>query len=37
LFFVSPKTLPATTRLKDLVSVEGVRENQLVGYGVVVG
>jgi len=24
-------------RLKDLVSVEGVRENQLIGYGVVVG
>jgi flagellar P-ring protein precursor FlgI len=24
-------------RLKDLVSVEGVRENQLVGYGIVVG
>ncbi len=28
---------PAATRLKDLVSIEGVRENQLVGYGVVVG
>lgn len=27
----------AGTRLKDLVSIEGVRENQLVGYGVVVG
>ncbi len=25
------------TRLKDLVSLEGVRENQLVGYGIVVG
>ncbi len=24
-------------RLKDLVSVEGIRENQLVGYGIVVG
>lgn len=24
-------------RLKDLVSIEGVRENQLIGYGVVVG
>jgi len=24
-------------RLKDLVAIEGVRENQLVGYGVVVG
>jgi flagellar P-ring protein FlgI len=29
--------LPGSTRLKDLVSIEGVRENQLVGYGVVVG
>jgi flagellar P-ring protein precursor FlgI len=27
----------AAARLKDLVSVEGVRENQLIGYGVVVG
>jgi flagellar P-ring protein precursor FlgI len=27
----------APTRLKDLVSIEGVRENQLVGYGIVVG
>ena len=25
------------SRLKDLVSIEGVRENQLVGYGLVVG
>src|SRR6476660_7541989 len=25
------------TRLKELVSIEGVRENQLVGYGLVVG
>ena len=24
-------------RLKDLVAIEGVRENQLVGYGIVVG
>jgi flagellar P-ring protein precursor FlgI len=28
---------PVGTRLKDLVSVEGVRDNQLVGYGLVVG
>jgi flagellar P-ring protein precursor FlgI len=27
----------AGARLKELVSIEGVRENQLVGYGVVVG
>lgn len=25
------------TRLKDLVTVEGVRDNQLIGYGIVVG
>jgi len=25
------------TRLKDLVSIEGIRDNQLVGYGIVVG
>jgi flagellar P-ring protein precursor FlgI len=31
--------LPATaaTRLKDLVSVEGVRDNPLIGYGLVIG
>jgi len=29
--------LPGATRLKDLVSIEGVRDNQLVGYGIVVG
>ena len=28
---------PGATRLKELVSIEGVRENQLVGYGLVVG
>lgn len=27
----------AASRLKDLVNVQGVRENQLVGYGLVVG
>jgi flagellar P-ring protein precursor FlgI len=27
----------ATSRIKDLAAVEGVRENQLVGYGLVVG
>jgi flagellar P-ring protein precursor FlgI len=37
LCFVTPKSVPATTRLKDLVTVEGVRDNQLVGYGLVVG
>jgi flagellar P-ring protein FlgI len=28
---------PAATRLKDLASLEGVRDNQLIGYGLVVG
>ncbi len=27
----------ASTRLKDLASLEGVRDNQLLGYGIVVG
>jgi flagellar P-ring protein precursor FlgI len=27
----------AASRIKDLVDVEGIRENQLVGYGLVVG
>lgn len=27
----------ATTRIKDIVDIEGVRENMLVGYGLVVG
>ena len=27
---------PARDRLKDLVSIGGVRSNQLVGYGIVV-
>jgi len=26
-----------TSRIKDIVSIEGVRENQLIGYGLVVG
>ncbi len=29
--------VPATQRIKDLASVQGVRSNQLVGYGIVVG
>jgi flagellar P-ring protein precursor FlgI len=28
---------PAAARLKDLVTLEGVRDNQLLGYGLVVG
>src|SRR5437764_1089202 len=29
--------MASTTRIKDIVSVEGVRDNMLVGYGLVVG
>jgi flagellar P-ring protein precursor FlgI len=36
LFSIVPSAQPAT-RLKELVSIEGVRENQLLGYGIVVG
>lgn len=32
-----PHALPAASRIKELVSIEGVRDNQLVGYGLVVG
>lgn len=34
--FASPAT-GAAARLKDLASVKGVRDNQLIGYGLVVG
>jgi flagellar P-ring protein precursor FlgI len=36
-FLLASAQLTAATRLKDLVSIEGIRDNQLVGYGVVVG
>lgn len=32
-----PEKAQAASRIKDLVDIEGVRENQLVGYGLVVG
>jgi flagellar P-ring protein precursor FlgI len=32
-----PVTAGATSRIKDLANVEGVRQNQLIGYGLVVG
>jgi flagellar P-ring protein precursor FlgI len=32
-----PAHAGASSRIKDLVNIEGVRENQLVGYGLVVG
>src|SRR5271157_6622529 len=30
-------TVAATSRIKDLASIEGIRQNQLIGYGLVVG
>ncbi len=32
-----PNEAGASSRIKDIVSVEGIRENQLIGYGLVVG
>jgi flagellar P-ring protein FlgI len=42
LLFITPAALraedaPRNARIKDIASVEGVRDNQLVGYGLVVG
>src|SRR5678816_3113279 len=34
---VEPTAGAPPTRLKDLVTLEGVRDNQLIGYGLVVG
>jgi flagellar P-ring protein FlgI len=34
---ISVPAAPGAARLKELVSLEGVRENQLIGYGLVVG
>tara|TARA_B100001939_G_scaffold201813_1_gene173414 strand:- start:10074 stop:11216 length:1143 start_codon:yes stop_codon:yes gene_type:complete len=36
-FITASGNVSAASRIKDLVAVEGVRENQLVGYGLVVG
>jgi flagellar P-ring protein FlgI len=33
----SAQSAPAASRLKELVSLEGMRDNQLIGYGLVVG
>lgn len=35
--FAVPAVEAKTSRIKDIVSIEGVRENQLLGYGLVVG
>src|SRR5215210_6788327 len=32
-----PTAAQATSRIKDLANIEGVRQNQLIGYGLVVG
>ena len=37
LVVAAPGAASARSRIKDIVSFEGVRENQLVGYGLVVG
>lgn len=34
---VAASLVQADTRIKDLADIEGVRENQLIGYGLVVG
>src|SRR4030095_13221632 len=33
----APGTGTVTSRIKDLANIEGVRQNQLIGYGLVVG
>ena len=33
----APGEAAGTSRIKDIVSIEGIRENQLIGYGLVVG
>jgi flagellar P-ring protein precursor FlgI len=37
LALITPMTAGATSRIKDLANIEGVRQNQLIGYGLVVG
>lgn len=37
MFMISPSNAFASSRIKDIADFEGVRENQLVGYGMVVG
>ncbi len=35
--FASDPAKPRQARVKDISSIEGIRDNQLVGYGIVVG
>lgn len=37
MILVYPLPAEATSRIKDIADVEGIRENQLIGYGLVVG
>ncbi|MFA6280806.1 MAG: flagellar basal body P-ring protein FlgI [Bdellovibrionales bacterium] len=37
LILAAPSSAQATSRLKDVVDFEGVRDNMLIGYGLVVG
>jgi flagellar P-ring protein precursor FlgI len=37
IFAGNPVSAGATSRIKDLANIEGVRQNQLIGYGLVVG
>ncbi len=37
LFFVQQPGMRAASRIKDVAAFEGVRDNELVGYGLVVG
>src|SRR5581483_8645235 len=37
LALIVPVQAGATSRIKDLANIEGVRQNQLIGYGLVVG
>lgn len=36
-FFLSTQTFASSSRIKDLVTIKGVRENPLIGYGLVIG
>ena len=36
-FALATPNAGATSRIKDLANIEGVRQNQLIGYGLVVG
>jgi len=35
--FITSQSVSADSRIKDITSIEGIRDNQLIGYGLVVG